>query len=38
MLQDLIAMMNMFGSSTPILLVVFIEAVGVFWIYGVSRW
>ena len=35
--KDLVAMLNMFGSSTPILLVVFIETVGVFWFYGVSR-
>ena len=27
----------MFGSGTPILFVVFIEVVGVFWFYGVSR-
>ena len=36
-MQDLVAMLNMFGSSTPILLVVFIETIGVFWFYGVNR-
>ena len=30
-------MLQMFGSGTPILFVVFIEVVGVFWFYGVSR-
>ena len=35
--KDLVAMLNMFGSSTPILLVVFLETIGVFWFYGVSR-
>ena len=29
--------LQMFGSGTPILFVVFIEVVGVFWFYGVSR-
>ena len=32
------AMLNTFGSSTPILFVVFVETIGVFWFYGVSRW
>ena len=27
----------MFGSANPILFVVFIETIGVFWFYGVSR-
>ena len=31
-------MLNTFGSSTPILFVVFVETIGVFWFYGVSRW
>jgi len=35
--KDLVAMLNMFGSSTPILFVVFLETIGVFWFYGVSR-
>lgn len=35
--KDLVSMLNMFGSTTPILLVVFIETIGVFWFYGVSR-
>ena len=30
-------MLNSFGSTTPLLLVVFVEAVGVCWFYGVSR-
>ena len=30
-------MLNMFGSSNPILFVVFVETIGVFWYYGVSR-
>ena len=30
-------MLQMFGSGTPILFVVFVEVVGVFWFYGVSR-
>ena len=29
--------LQMFGSGTPILFVVFVEVVGVFWFYGVSR-
>ena len=33
----IISMIKMFGSGTPILFVVFIEVVGVFWFYGVSR-
>ena len=33
----IITMLQMFGSGTPILFVVFIEVVGVFWFYGVSR-
>ena len=33
----IIMMLQMFGSGTPILFVVFIEVVGVFWFYGVSR-
>ena len=36
--KDLVAMLNTFGSSTPILFVVFVETIGVFWFYGVSRW
>lgn len=35
--KDLVAMLNSFGSTTPLLLVVFVEAVGVCWFYGVSR-
>lgn len=35
--RDLVAMLQMFGSGTPILFVVFVEVVGVFWFYGVSR-
>lgn len=35
--KDLVSMLNSFGSSTPLLLVVFVEAVGVCWFYGVSR-
>ena len=30
-------MLNVFGSSNPILFVVFVETIGVFWFYGVSR-
>ena len=33
----IIMMLQMFGSGTPILFVVFVEVVGVFWFYGVSR-
>ena len=35
--KDLVAMLNVFGSANPILFVVFIETIGVFWFYGVSR-
>lgn len=35
--KDLVSMLNSFGSSTPLLFVVFVEAVGVCWFYGVSR-
>jgi len=35
--KDLVAMLNEFGSSNPILFVVFVETIGVFWLYGVSR-
>jgi len=35
--KDLVSSLNMFGSSTPILFVVFVETIGVFWFYGVSR-
>ena len=31
------SLLNSFGSSTPLLLVVFVEAVGVCWFYGVTR-
>ena len=33
----IIMILQMFGSGTPILFVVFVEVVGVFWFYGVSR-
>jgi hypothetical protein len=33
-----VSMLNSFGSSTPLLFVVFVEAVGVCWFYGVSRY
>jgi len=35
--KDLVSSLNTFGSSTPILFVVFVETIGVFWFYGVSR-
>jgi hypothetical protein len=35
--KDLVSMLNSFGSSTPLLFVVFVESVGVCWFYGVSR-
>ena len=34
----MVSSLNMFGSSTPILFVVFVETIGVFWFYGVSRY
>ena len=35
--KDLVAMLNVFGSSNPIIFVVFVETLGVFWFYGESR-
>jgi len=35
--KDLVSMLNMFGSSNPIIFVVFVEVIGVFWFYGEAR-